>query len=91
VVSEALCREINFQKKRIGETAEGFNKAILRAALEAIPLGARKDYKQYFTQELQDLEEQVTTARVNAEEKQSSESNIAYKSISAQNRKTVNI
>jgi hypothetical protein len=32
-VSEALCKEINFQKKRIGEMAEAFNKAILRAAL----------------------------------------------------------
>jgi hypothetical protein len=45
VVSEALCREINLQKKRIGETAKAFNKVILRAALEAIPMGARKDYK----------------------------------------------
>jgi hypothetical protein len=39
VVSEALCKEINFQKKMIGETAEAFNKAILRAALESIPRG----------------------------------------------------
>jgi hypothetical protein len=51
-VSAALCREINFQKKRIGETAEAFNKAILRAALEAIPFCARKDYKPYWIQKL---------------------------------------
>jgi hypothetical protein len=36
------------------------------------------------------LEEQVTAARVNAEEKQSSEANIAYKAISAKYRKTLN-
>jgi hypothetical protein len=47
VLSEGLCREINFQKKRIRETAEAFNKVILRAALESIPRGARKDYNPY--------------------------------------------
>lgn len=86
-VSETQCRAINFQRKRIGETAEAFNKAILRAALEVIPRRARKDYKPFWTKELQDLEEQITAAQVNAEDKQSSEANIAYKAISAQYRK----
>ena len=90
-VSEAKCKAINFQGKRIGETAEAFNKAILRAAQESSPRGARQDYKPYWTQELQDLEEQVTAARVNAEEKQSTEANIAYKAVSAQYRKTLNV
>jgi hypothetical protein len=36
------------------------------------------------------LEEQVTAAQPNAEEKQSSEANIAYKAIFAQYRKTMN-
>jgi hypothetical protein len=40
VLSEALYNEINFQKKRVEETAVAFNKAILRAALESIPRGA---------------------------------------------------
>jgi hypothetical protein len=53
--TEAECKSINFQGKRIGETSEAFNKAILRAAQESIPRGARKDYKPYWTQELQDL------------------------------------
>jgi hypothetical protein len=41
--SEALCGNINFQSKRIGETAQAFSKAILTAALESIPRGARLD------------------------------------------------
>jgi hypothetical protein len=36
------------------------------------------------------LEEQVTAALVNAEEKQSMKANIAYKAVSAQYRKTLN-
>jgi hypothetical protein len=54
--SEVLCGKIYFQKKSMGETAEAFTKAILHAAQESIPQGARKDYKPYWTQELQDLE-----------------------------------
>ena len=46
-VSKTECKAINFQGKRIGETAEAFNKAILRAAQESIPRGARKYYKPY--------------------------------------------
>jgi hypothetical protein len=69
VVSEVLCRNINFQKKRVSEMAGPFNKAILRAALDAIPRGAKTNCKPYWTQELQDLEEQVSATRVNAEEK----------------------
>jgi hypothetical protein len=88
--SEALCGNINFQSKRIGETAQAFSKAILTAALESIPRGARKDYKPYWTQELQNLEDQVTAARESAEGTQSFEANIAYKAISAQYRKTLN-
>lgn len=38
--------------QHIEETAEAFNKAILLAALEVIPRGARKDYKPYWTQDL---------------------------------------
>ena len=37
------------------------------------------------------MEEQVTAARVNAEEKQSTEANIAYKAVSGQYRKTLNV
>jgi hypothetical protein len=60
-----------------------------RPALEAIPRGNRKDYKLYWTQQLEELEEQVTVARVNEEENKSTEVNIAYKAISAQYRKTL--
>jgi hypothetical protein len=48
----------------------------MRAGMVSIPRGAKKDLKPYWTQKMQDLEEQVTVKRVNA--------------IYAQYRKTLN-
>ena len=55
--------------------AKDFNSCILKAAQETIPRGARRNYRPYWSQELQDLQDALTEARAAAEVNPSQENN----------------
>ena len=64
------------------------NKALLKAAAENIPRGARKHYKPYWTEELQlALEDEVTSTRQLAEESPNEQNNIFLKAATARYRR----
>ena len=72
----------------INKIAANFNQSILNAAKETIPRGARKNYKPYWTEELQDLEEEISKTRDDVESNPTVENNIAHKACSAKYKKT---
>ena len=47
--------------------AKDFNSWILQAAQETIPRGARRNYRPYWSQELQDLQDALSEARAAAD------------------------
>ena len=63
------------------------NKALLKAAAETIPRGARKNYKPYWTEELQALEDEVTSTRQIAEKSPNEQNNISLKAATARYRR----
>ena len=65
------------------------NISILRAARESIPRGARRDYKSYWLEEVQNVEEKVSQAREILETELSIDSYIALKAASAKYRRAV--
>ena len=69
--------KINNKQDHINKKMKNFNDAILGAAKSAIPRGARKNYKPYWTEELQKLEDELSSARENAENNPGIENNIA--------------
>ena len=71
----------------INRPAASFDSAILKAAAETIPRGARKNYKPYWTEELQAYEDDVTKTREEVEKNPTVENNIAFKRSSAKCRK----
>uniref|UniRef100_A0A0B6Y4I4 Uncharacterized protein n=1 Tax=Arion vulgaris TaxID=1028688 RepID=A0A0B6Y4I4_9EUPU len=50
-------------KKHLSSLANEFSAAILKSARETIPRGARKDYKPYWTAEIQKLENDLEQAK----------------------------
>ena len=78
---------INCKTKNVNKSVALFNKALIKAANESIPRGSRKDYKPYWSDELSELNEQVTQARETAELYPSIENNISLKAKSAKLRK----
>jgi ribonuclease HI len=61
-----LTKDISTDKD-INKVVEDFSKSILQAAHETIPRGARKEYKPYWSNELEKLHNDVETARKQAE------------------------
>ena len=55
--------------------AADFNSCILTAAQKTIPRGARRDYRPYWSQELQDLQDALSEARAAIEANPSQENN----------------
>uniref|UniRef100_A0A0B7BRY3 Uncharacterized protein n=1 Tax=Arion vulgaris TaxID=1028688 RepID=A0A0B7BRY3_9EUPU len=55
------------ENKHMRSLARELSQAILKAAPENIPRGARKDYKPYWTAEVQKLENDLELARREAE------------------------
>ena len=68
---------------------KAFNQAVPKAAQESIPRGARKNYKPYWTEELQQQEDAVREARNIVEENPSEEHNISLKAASAKHQRTL--
>ena len=62
-------------------------RAILKAAKETIPRGARRNYTPYWTEELQQLEDVIEEARENTENNPTVKNNIALKAPTAKHRK----
>ena len=67
-----------------------YTAGILQAAKECIPKGARKEYKPYWSDELENTHKDWSDARKTAETNPSIENNIALKHASAKFNKTRN-
>ena len=87
ILTDEYADKINTRKKDCNEMVKEFNKAVLTAAAETIPRGARKNYRPYWTEELQKLEDQVEEARTNVERDPTEENNIKLKATTAKYRK----
>ena len=86
-LSNNYTSSINSKTKQIDKSARAFVKAILKAAQESIPRGARKDYLPYWTEEIQKLNDEVTRARELVEENPTIENNISLKAKTAKLKK----
>ena len=88
-LTDVYTKPINTRQKDSNKMVLEFNTAVLKAASETIPRGARKEYKPYWTEELQNLEDTVTEARDRAEKQPSVENNIALKEATAKYKLTI--
>jgi len=79
--------KINTKSSKVNRSNREFTKAILWAAKESIPRGARKEYIPNWSQELKQLNDQVTIAREIAEQHPTTDNNIELKKASANFRK----
>ena len=82
-LTDKFSKSIKPADQNINRATTNFQKALLQAATESIPRGARKNYKPYWTEELQDLEDQVNSARQTVEETPNIENNIRLKALTA--------
>ena len=73
--TSTLSKDIIVQGRDINMVAKDFNLCILKAAQETIPKGARRNYRPYWSQELQDLQDALSEARAAAEVNPSQENN----------------
>ena len=88
-MTDQLCN-INTHHKKVNKMYTEFNAAVLKSAKATIPRGARRNYRPYWTEELQRLEDEVSSAREVAEEKQDIAANIRLKEASAKLRRLTN-
>ena len=87
-LSDDLISKIRVDCKNINKAASSFQSAILEAARKTIPRGARKNYRPFWTTELQELENHVATARDKVESDPSEENNIEFRAASDKCRRT---
>jgi len=73
--TSALTKDISVQGRDINMVVKDFNSCILKAARETIPRGARRNYKPYWSKELQELQDKLSEARKTAEDHPSIENN----------------
>lgn len=62
-LTDTECSSVTFSSTSVDKNIKSFNSAVLAAAKCSIPRGKRSNYQPFWSQQLQDLEEQVTTAR----------------------------
>ena len=74
---------INTKSNRVNQSSTEFTSAVLKAAKEAIPRGARKEYIPNWSEQLQQLNEELTHARKIAEEAPTTENNTNFKKAAA--------
>ena len=86
--SNSLTRGIQVQGRDVNNVVKEFNNCILKAALETIPRGARREYKPYWTNQLQTLQDELTEARNRAEEQPSQENHEQLQKAKAQFQKS---
>ena len=82
-LTDTYTRPINIRRKDTNKMVGEFTAAMLNAAKESIPRGARRNYKPYWTEEHQQWEDEVTEARAQAEAEPSTDNNIALKEATA--------
>ena len=85
-----LTSKIQTYERDINKVINEFTTGILQAAKECIPKGARKEYKPYWSDELENKHKDLSDARKTAETNPSTENNIALKLASAKFTKTRN-
>ena len=85
-----LTNSIQVYDRDINIVIKEFNNYVLQAAKECIPKGARKDYKPYWNEDLNNKHNELTTARNLADVAPSIENNTALKQANAKFIKTRN-
>ncbi|XP_070209766.1 uncharacterized protein [Littorina saxatilis] len=86
-LTDLYTRGLKTDDLNINRVTRNFNQAILKAASETIPRGARKNYRPYWTEELQELEDEVSSIREEVEENPSVDNNITLKAATAKYRR----
>lgn len=86
-LTDFYTRGLKTDDLNINRVTRNFNQAILKAASETIPRGARKNYRPYWTEELQELEDEVSSSRQETEENPTVENNINLKATTAKYRR----
>ena len=81
--TRVLTKNIHIYDRDINKVVSEFTRCILQAAKEAIPKGARKEYKPYWNNDLDKLHNELNTARDVAESEPTSENNTALKQVNA--------
>ena len=71
----------------INKATDSFNQSILRAASETIPRDTRKNYRPYWTEELQGLEDDEARTREKVDNNPTPQNNIAHKACTAKYQK----
>ena len=82
--------EIRHKRQNINRKIKVLNQAILKAATESIPQGAWKNYRPYWTEELQQLEDSVEEARMKVQEDPTVLNNIELKAAAAKHKQVFN-
>ena len=81
--TSVLTKNINIYDRDINKVVSEFTRCILQEAKEAIPKGARKEYKPYWNNDLDKLHNELNTARDVAESEPTSENNTTLKQVNA--------
>ena len=79
---------VNTNGWNVNKMTAHFNQSVLDAAKSTIPRGARNNYKPYWSEELQDLEDDVSRTREEVENNPTVENNISHKASCAKYKKT---
>ena len=66
-LTDQVTKDIKVEGRDINKVVKDFNVSILTAAHMFIPRGARQNYKPYWSEELERLDEELSTARREAE------------------------
>ena len=74
--TNVLLKDLQVQGREINNVVRDLNTSILQAAKETIPRGARKEYKPYWSNQLQELQDEMTKARQDAENNPSDENQL---------------
>jgi hypothetical protein len=90
LLTDQYCENVPERHGKMKDIIKCLNTAILKAAIETIPRGARSNYRPYWTDDLQELEDELHKARQNAEKEQSSEANIKLKATAEKYKRTLN-
>jgi len=89
-LTDVYTTKIHAKSSNTNRSAREFTQAILQAAKESIPRGARRDYIPNWSEELRMLNDKVTIAREAVENLPSTENNIQLKKAAAEFKKATN-
>ena len=87
LATNEMSQVINARSHKVDRAARYITEAILTAAKKNIPRGARKNYRPFWTDELEKLEDEVNKVRKDAEENPNINNNIKLKETTARLRR----